>query len=58
MAVGLIILLIGAGVGTSWAAASGLWRASGLEVLSGALLIVGLALLGLSMPIAQHLTAG
>jgi hypothetical protein len=59
MAIGLITLLISAGASMSWVAAS--WRPSRpatIEAISGALLIAGLALLGLSMPLAQHLTSG
>jgi len=58
MALGLIVLLIGTGIGSSWGAVKWAARAPTLETVGGALLIAGLALLGLSMPLAHHLTSG
>jgi len=58
MAFGLVILLIGTGAGVSWAAFSRSARPATLEAIGGVLLIAGLALLGLGMPLAVHLTSG
>jgi hypothetical protein len=63
MAIGIVVLLIGAGTGISWAANSRAGNVpaaspAGLEAISGVLLIAGLALLGLSMPLVQRMTAG
>ncbi len=58
MALGLIVSLIGAGTGAAWVAQAWSQRQAALEAIGGALLVAGLALLGMALPLAQHFTAG
>jgi len=54
----LIVTLVCAGGGLAWAATSRPAIAARLENASGALLIAGLSLLGLALPIVQHVGHG
>ncbi len=55
MYIGLVGTLVCGGAALSWAAASRPAIAARLEKLSGALLIAGLSLAGLTLPMVQHL---
>jgi hypothetical protein len=58
MYIGLVVTLVCAGAALSWAAASRPAVAARLENASGALLIAGLSLIGLALPIVQHIGPG
>ena len=58
MYIGLVVTLVCAGTALSWAATSSPAVAARLENASGALLIAGLSLIGLALPIVQHLGPG
>jgi len=58
MYIGLIAIFLGSGMALSWAATSRPAVAAQLEGISGALLIAGLAMLGLGLPIARYISPG
>ncbi len=58
MYVAAVVTLVCGGAGLSWAAASRPAMAARLECAGGALLIAGLAVLGLALPAAHHLSPG
>jgi hypothetical protein len=58
MYISLVVTLVCAGVALSWAATSNPAVAARLENAGGALLIAGLSLIGLALPIVQHLGPG
>ncbi len=55
MYVDLVVTLLCGGAALSWATTSKPAIAARLEKLSGALLIAGLSLVGLALPMVQHL---
>ncbi len=58
MYIGMVVTLVCGGVALSWAAMSRPAIAARLENASGALLIAGLSLIGLALPVVQHIGAG
>lgn len=54
----LIAALLGSGMALSWRAMSRPAVAAQLENASGALLIAGLALVGLGLPVAHYISPG
>jgi hypothetical protein len=58
MYIGMVVTLVSGGATLSWAATSRPTIAARLETASGALLIAGLSLIGLALPMVQHLGPG